>query len=98
MSVLVKWNAGARNATSVVGVTSEDNKWVALMNYLTANGVAFTEAEFRPTSPGLYCSQQSDGSYSICQAVLTPDWSPDLGPTPIYMSEVAFLCWVLLPA
>lgn len=96
MSVLTKWNVGTRNATSVVGVTSEDNKWTALMNYLTANGVAFVAAEFHPASPGLYCYQQTDGSYSICQAVLTPDWSPDLGPAPIYVSEVAHMCWVLL--
>lgn len=97
MSILVKWNAGARNATSVVGVTSEDNKWMALMNYLTANGVAFVADTYQPPSPGLYCYQQSDGSFSIYQAVLTPDWSPDLGPTPIYVSEVAHMCWVLLP-
>jgi hypothetical protein len=98
MSLLVKWNVGTYNASTVIGVTAEEAQWGALMGYLTSNGILYVASGVTPTQVGLYCYPQADGTYCIFQAVATPDWNPDLGPAPIYTTQVAYLDWIWVPA
>lgn len=99
MSILVQWVVGSRQAKSVVAVKSEEERWAALMNYLTKSNILFVaQANYEyPTQVGMFCFAQKDGTYCIYQAVETPDWDPGLGPAPIYALEVAYLDWVWVP-
>jgi hypothetical protein len=100
MSILAKWDVGAHTATGVIGVTDEESQWAAFMAYLTTNGVLFVPSpEFQtPAEPGLYCHQQPDKSYTIFQAIATPGWNvKEWGPAQIYVTEVAYLSWILVP-
>jgi hypothetical protein len=99
MSILVQWAVGSRQAKSVIAVISEEERWAALMNYLTKSNILFVpEASFEyPTQQGLFCFAQKDGTYCIYQAVETPEWDKNLGPPPIYAVEIAYLDWVWVP-
>lgn len=99
MSILVQWVVGSRQAKSVAAVRSEEERWAALMNYLTKSNILFVaKANYEyPTQQGLFCFAQSDGTYCIYQAVETPDWDKELGPPPIYAVEIANLDWVWVP-
>ena len=100
MSILAKWDVGTHKATGVIGVTAESSKWASLMEYLTTNGILLVEdPEFKtPAAPGLYCHQRQDGSYCIFQGVATPGWNvKEWGPAQVYVTEVAYLSWILLP-
>ena len=99
MSILVQWVVGSRQAKSVVAVRSEEERWAALMNYLTQSNILFVaQANFEyPTQQGMFCFAQKDGTYCIYQAVVTPDWDKEQGPPPIYALEVAYLDWVWVP-
>jgi hypothetical protein len=99
MSILVQWVVGSRQAKSVAAVKSEEERWAALMNYLTKSNILFVaQANYEyPTQVGMFCFAQKDGTYCIYQAVETPDWDPSLGPAPIYALEVAYLDWVWVP-
>lgn len=99
MSILVQWAVGSRQAKSVIAVRSEEERWAALMNYLTKSNILFVpEASFEyPTQQGLFCFAQKDGTYCIYQAVETPEWDKNLGPPPIYAVEIAYLDWVWVP-
>ncbi len=97
MSLLAKWDVGTYNATAVVGVTSVEDQWAALMAYLTTSGILYVAVFTTPTEPGLYCYQRPDSSYCVMQAVETPDW-PYPEPPPIFITEIASLSWILVPA
>jgi hypothetical protein len=83
----------------VAAARSEEERWAALMNYLTKSNILFVaQANYEyPTQTGMFCFAQKDGTYCIYQAVETPDWDPSLGPAPIYALEVAYLDWVWVP-
>lgn len=99
MSILVQWVVGSRQAKSVALARSEEERWAALMNYLTKSNILFvTQANYEyPTQQGLFCFAQKDGTYCIYQAVETPEWDKNLGPPPIYAVEIANLDWVWVP-